>query len=97
MNDPAPQSFLTQLAAVIDDRKQNPQPDSYTSQLLANLERAAQKVGEEGVEVVVATLSQSREQLIAESADLLYHLLVVLAARDVSLAEVEDELVKRHQ
>ena len=57
--------------------------------------RMAQKVGEEGVEVVIAALSQSDERLVSEMADLLYHSLVLLAARDVAFADVEAELARR--
>lgn len=86
---------LDALFALIEDRKQSQPEGSYTVKLLNNPQKAAQKVGEEGVEVVIAALAQSRERLIEESADLLYHLLVVLSQRDVTLTEVEEALDKR--
>ena len=86
---------LDALFALIEDRKQSQPEGSYTVKLLNNPQKAAQKVGEEGVEVVIAALAQSRERLIEESADLLYHLLVVLSLRDVTLTEVEEALEKR--
>ncbi len=86
---------IAQLAQLIEDRKKEQPAGSYTVRLLNDLDKAAQKVGEEGVEVVIASLSQTRERLIEESADLIYHLLVLLAAKDVSLADVEAELASR--
>ena len=69
---------------------------SYTRQLLdRGVAQCAKKLGEEAVETVLAAVNQSRGRLIAESADLIYHLLVVLAARRVTLAQVETELGKR--
>ena len=92
MND-----FLPKLIAVIEDRKRNPKAGSYTNALLADPVRAAQKVGEEATEVVVAALAQSDEELVAEMADLVYHGLVLLVAHDLSWADVEAELEKRHK
>jgi phosphoribosyl-ATP pyrophosphohydrolase len=89
--------FLSQLIAVIADRKANPKPGSYTNQLLADRTKAAQKVGEEATEVVVAALAQSDERLLEEMADLIYHSLVLLEARNLSWAEVIAALEKRHR
>ena len=89
--------FLPKLIAVIEDRKRNPKAGSYTNALLADPVRAAQKVGEEATEVVVAALAQSDEELVAEMADLVYHGLVLLVAHDLSWADVEAELEKRHK
>ncbi len=94
-DSPAPASILHTLSALIEDRKVNQPEGSYTVTLLNNENKAAQKVGEEGVEVVIAALNQTKERLVEESADLLYHLLVVLAQKDVKLADVERELEKR--
>ena len=91
-------SILEELDRVILDRKQNPRPGSYTAQLLdKGMAEISKKVGEESVEVIVAALGQSNERLISETADLLYHSLVLLAARGVSLAQVEAELEKRRK
>jgi phosphoribosyl-ATP pyrophosphohydrolase len=61
------------------------------------LPRIAQKVGEEGTEVVVAALSQEKERLVEEIADLAYHVLVLMAARGITPVEVAGELEKRHK
>ena len=90
--------ILHTLAQLIQDRKQNPTSDSYTARLFAEGEdRIVQKVGEEAIEVIVAATKQGRERLISESADLLYHWLVLLAEKGVSLAEVEAELERRQR
>lgn len=89
--------MLTELERIIADRKANPQPGSYTNTLFeAGIARGAQKVGEEGVEVVIAALAQDRDALIGEISDLLYHLLVVMAQRDVTLKDINAELARRH-
>lgn len=90
--------FLDTLFALIEDRQAHPVEGSYTNLLLARgIEKIAQKVGEEGIEVVVAALHQSDERVIEESADLLYHLLVLLAYRGLTLEAVRAELSQRHQ
>jgi phosphoribosyl-ATP pyrophosphohydrolase len=69
---------------------------SYTRQLLdRGVAQCAKKLGEEAMETVVAAVNEDRNRLIAESADLIYHLLVVLAARGVTLADVEKALAER--
>lgn len=86
------------LFDVIEDRKKNPAEKSYTTSLFkAGLPKIAQKVGEEGTEVVVAALAQDDQRLIEEVADLTYHTLVLLAARGLTPAQVIAELAKRHQ
>jgi phosphoribosyl-ATP pyrophosphohydrolase len=86
------------LYDVIESRKQNTSDQSYTSSLFAEgLPKIAQKVGEEGTEVVVAALSQDDQRLIEEVADLTYHTLVLLAARGLKIQEVLAELEKRHR
>lgn len=89
--------FLTQLVELIADRKANPKEGSYTNKLLADKAKAAQKVGEEATEVVVAALVQSEERLVEEMADLIYHSLVLLESRDVRWADVVTALEKRHK
>ena len=89
--------MLQRLYEIIEDRKQNPAESSYTNRLLnEGYERVAQKVGEEAVEVVIAGALQGRERTISESADLIYHLFVLLVQQDIQLEEVEAELEKRH-
>lgn len=86
------------LFEVIQDRKQRPRETSYTSSLFAEgLPRIAQKVGEEGTEVVVAALAQDDARLVEEVADLTYHTLVLLAARGLTPSHVLAELEKRHR
>jgi phosphoribosyl-ATP pyrophosphohydrolase/phosphoribosyl-AMP cyclohydrolase len=89
---------VQQLYQVIQDRRQNPTPGSYTASLLdAGLPRLAQKVGEEAAEVLVAALSQEDGRLVEEVADLAYHVLVLLAARGLTPADVSAELGRRHK
>jgi phosphoribosyl-ATP pyrophosphohydrolase len=90
-------NFLTQLMVIIEDRKLNPKAGSYTNDLLDDPVRAAQKIGEEATEVVVAALAQSNQRLVAEMADLVYHSLVLLAAHDLSWTDVVAELERRHK
>ena len=86
------------LFEVIQDRKNNPAENSYTSSLFSKgLPRIAQKVGEEGTEVVVAALAQEDQRLIEEVADLTYHVLVLISARGITPAQVLHELEKRHR
>ncbi len=89
--------MLKRLYEIIVGRKYSPIADSYTNSLLASgYERIAQKVGEEAVEVIIAAGKQGKQRTIDESADLLYHLLVLLVSQNITLAEVEAELEKRH-
>ncbi|GAB4504787.1 MAG: phosphoribosyl-ATP diphosphatase [Anaerolineales bacterium] len=90
--------MLNELFTIIQSRKQNPPHGSYTAQLFAAGEdEILKKVGEEAVEVILAAKGQGDRRVIEESADLLYHLLVLLAARDLTLADVEAELRRRHR
>jgi phosphoribosyl-ATP pyrophosphohydrolase len=84
------------LAATIDARAAAGGEGSYTRKLLdKGTEHCAKKLGEEAVETVIAAVENNREHLVAESADLLYHLLVVLKSRGVTLADVEAALAQR--
>jgi phosphoribosyl-ATP pyrophosphohydrolase len=86
------------LFDLIEDRKVHPIEKSYTSSLFADgLSRIAQKVGEEGTEVVVAALAQDDQRLVEEVADLTYHTLVLLSARGLTPKHVLAELEKRHK
>lgn len=86
------------LFDVIESRRQTPSETSYTSSLFAQgLPKIAQKVGEEGTEVVVAALAQDDQRLIEEVADLTYHTLVLLAARGLNIEDILAELEKRHR
>jgi len=87
---------LARLEATIAARRGADPASSYVARLFAKgLPKIAQKLGEEGVETVIAALAQSREALVGEAADLLFHLVVLLAARDVPLAEVMAEIDRR--
>ena len=89
--------MLYKLFEIVADRKNNPVEGSYTNELLnGGYEKSAQKVGEEAVEVIIAASRQGRQRTIEESADLIYHLFVLLVQQGISLAEVEAELDKRH-
>ena len=86
---------LTDLAATIAARAGADPDTSWTARLLANPDKAAEKFGEEAVEAIIEAVKGDRAALTAEAADALYHLLVMCAARDVSLADIEAELTKR--
>jgi phosphoribosyl-ATP pyrophosphohydrolase/phosphoribosyl-AMP cyclohydrolase len=90
-------AFLSRLAGVIEQRiAENPE-GSYTARLFAKgPTRIAQKVGEEGIEVALAAVAEGDDKVVSESADLLYHLLVLLKSRGVTLARVVAELELRH-
>ena len=87
---------LTRLAATIAARKGADPESSWTAKLLAKgPEKCAEKFGEEAVEAIIEAVKGDKAKLTAEAADVLYHLLVMLAARDVTLDDVLDELDKR--
>ena len=87
---------LNNLYRTILDRKTNPKPGSYTNSLFdSGLPRIAQKVGEEATEVVVAALSQENARLVAEIADLTYHVLVLMAEKGITPEDVAGELERR--
>jgi phosphoribosyl-ATP pyrophosphohydrolase/phosphoribosyl-AMP cyclohydrolase len=86
-------AFLASLSQTIRQRNANPQLKSYTSQLFAaGVDRLAQKVGEEAIEVVIEAKNGNDTKLLDESADLLFHLMVLLESRNLSLARVADTL-----
>lgn len=90
--------FLNELEEIIRQRRTADPTTSYTARLLASgMPAVAQKVGEEAVETLIEALGSDRGRLVEETADLLYHLLVLLAAKDIGLAEVEQVLWRRHQ
>ena len=89
-------AVLPELFAVLEDRRQNPQAGSYTSSLFAKGEdRILKKIGEEAAETIIAAKNHSQGEVIYEMADLWYHCLVLLAAHNISLSELMDELAKR--
>ena len=88
--------ILSQLTATIAARRTATADNSYTKQLLeAGPAKCAKKLGEEAVETVIAALSGTHEELVGEAADVLFHLMVLLGAKNVPLAEVLGELDRR--
>ncbi len=91
-------SFLLDLERVIKERTTADAASSYTAELFAaGTRRMAQKVGEEGVEVALAAAAGDRPELLEESADLLYHLLVLLRSADAGIGDVVGVLEARHR
>ncbi|MDR9428785.1 phosphoribosyl-ATP diphosphatase [Salibaculum sp.] len=86
---------LTDLAATIADRKDADPEHSWTARLLADPDKAAEKFGEEAVEAIIEAVRDRPARLTAEAADALYHLLVMCAARGVTLSDIEAELARR--
>ena len=87
---------LTDLERIVAERAKASPDESYTAKLIARgMEVAAKKLGEEAVEAVIAAVTADREHLVAESADVIYHLLVVLKAANIPLGEVMAELQRR--
>ncbi|MFN8497740.1 MAG: phosphoribosyl-ATP diphosphatase [Anaerolineae bacterium] len=90
--------ILDELYAVIEERRQNPSPDSYTSRLFAaGQNEIVKKVGEEAVEVVLAAKDGDHSHTVYEIGDLVYHLLVLMVDSDIRLDEVWDELGRRRR
>jgi phosphoribosyl-ATP pyrophosphohydrolase/phosphoribosyl-AMP cyclohydrolase len=90
--------FLYQLEQIVAEKLMTNDPDSsYTARLVQKgIHKVAQKVGEEGVEVVIEAMRDEPDLFLAESADLLYHLIVLLKAKGQSLAAVDQVLISRH-
>lgn len=92
------QNFLSQLEQVIESRKNDAPEDSYTAHLFSRgTTKIAQKVGEEGVEVALAAVAETKDDLLGECADLFYHTLVLLQDQNIDLTEVMNVLQKRHE
>ena len=89
---------LDELYAIICDRRDRPSAQSYTARLMAAGEdEIVKKVGEEAVEVILAAKGQGDQRLVEEISDLAYHVLVLLAYRNLSPADVRAELERRHK
>jgi phosphoribosyl-AMP cyclohydrolase / phosphoribosyl-ATP pyrophosphohydrolase len=89
---------LTTLENIIKDRKINPKKGSYTTSLFeAGMNKIAQKVGEEAVELVIEAKDNNKDLFLNEAADLLYHYLILLQAKGTSLQDVKEVLRKRHK
>jgi phosphoribosyl-AMP cyclohydrolase / phosphoribosyl-ATP pyrophosphohydrolase len=91
-------AFLEKLQEVVRQRLAESPTGSYTAKLASQgILKVAQKLGEEGVELALAAAAQDRERVTAEAADLVYHLLLLLTMRELSLADVVAELERRHR
>jgi phosphoribosyl-ATP pyrophosphohydrolase/phosphoribosyl-AMP cyclohydrolase len=89
--------FIDQLRTIIKDRKDNPSEKSYTASLFAKgINKIAQKVGEEAVEIVIEAKDDNKELFLGEAADLLFHYLILLEAKGYELDEVMEVLIERH-
>lgn len=90
--------FIGELETVIADRTKNRSGESYTANLAnAGVQRIAQKVGEEGVELALAAMAGDPDEIVSEAADMIYHLLVLLNHRDLSFADVAQKLESRRR
>lgn len=90
--------FLYQLERIVEERKSNPKDQSYTSSLFAKgINKIAQKVGEEATELVIEAKDNNKDLFLGEAADLLFHYLVLLQAKNSNLKEVIEVLEKRHR
>jgi len=88
--------FIAELDETIQQYKNNPKESSYTSSLFAKgIDRISQKVGEEAVELVIASKNEDKGQIVSEAADLIYHTLVLLAEKNLSWRDIENELAQR--
>ncbi len=97
-NTMSPIAFIEHLEHTIQARKHDPTPESYTAKLFAKgINKIAQKVGEEAVELVIEAKDSDPKLFLGEAADLLYHTLVLLAAKDHTLKDVVEVLQARHQ
>lgn len=84
------------LITVLQERKASPGPNSYTSQLLtAGEDEIVKKIGEEAIELILAAKGQGNDRLLQETADLVYHISVLLVARDLTWADVSELLAQR--
>lgn len=90
--------FIDELFSTLQERKRNPTPGSYTASLLtAGEDEIVKKIGEEAVEIILAAKGQGDERVVEETADLVYHLLVLLVSRDLTWDDIRAELKQRHQ
>lgn len=88
--------MIDQLSEEIVERKKNPKEGSYTNYLFTQgLDKILKKVGEEATEVIIAAKNEDDQELIYETADLVYHMLVLLAEKNIPLSAIESELKKR--
>src|ERR1700761_6228668 len=92
------QNFIMQLEQIIADRYENPKEGSYVNKLRSKgLNKIAQKVGEEGVETVIAALAETETDLVNEASDLVFHLIVLLREKGLDLGRIAKNLEERHR
>jgi phosphoribosyl-AMP cyclohydrolase / phosphoribosyl-ATP pyrophosphohydrolase len=97
-NNSSKVQFISQIVDIIKDRKNNPTDESYTASLFKKgINKIAQKVGEEAVELVIEAKDDNKDLFIGEAADLLFHYLILLEAKEISLDDILNELIKRHK
>jgi len=97
-NETTPKGFLYKLEQVIKQRIDENAPDSYTNKIfLQGINKAAQKVGEEAVELVIEAKDDNIDLFKNEAADLLYHLLILFKTKGITLSDIEECLMKRHK
>jgi phosphoribosyl-AMP cyclohydrolase / phosphoribosyl-ATP pyrophosphohydrolase len=97
-NEKNESTSLEFLETIIQERKRNPKAGSYTNQLLdSGINKVAQKVGEEAVELIIEAKDHNKDLFVGEAADLMYHFLVLLAAKEMKLDDVITVLKKRHK
>lgn len=90
--------ILQRVYEVACDRKENPKSGSYTNYLFEKgIDKIAKKVGEEAVEVVIASKNEGTDELVYEIADLLYHMTVLMVEKGVTWQDIENELTERHE
>lgn len=90
-------NIVDKLYGVIEERKGNPEEGSYTTYLFnEGVDKILKKVGEEASEVIIGAKNSSKEEVIYETSDLVYHMLVLLVEMGVSLDDIKQELHKRH-
>jgi len=90
-------AFFSELEDIIHNRIDNPTDESYTASLMrSGSKRIAQKLGEEGVELALAAATGDRDEVVDEAADLMYHLIVLLADQDLNLGSIAKRLRTRH-
>ncbi|NLA49251.1 MAG: bifunctional phosphoribosyl-AMP cyclohydrolase/phosphoribosyl-ATP diphosphatase HisIE [Bacteroidales bacterium] len=96
-NNDTPEGFLYRLEKIVRDRIDKDTKDSYTNRIFREgINKAAQKVGEEAVELIIEAKDDNNELFISEAADLLYHLLILFKSKNVTLQNIEEHLTSRH-
>lgn len=90
--------ILYEIFDVVENRKKNPKKSSYTSELFSKGDdKILEKIGEEAAELIIAGKNNKKDEIIYEAGDLIFHILVLLSAKDIKLEEVEKELERRRK